>query len=141
MTTYVEVAEALVTAGYLTDKKIEAAAALMADTLQISDFEASLEAAIHDETDQERMISGARDMLEQDSETGDKKNLKVDRAILRDAINQEKVDESVARGAEKKIARACHAATVALEKAGLIDKRHRQEVAELIADKWGAGEA
>jgi len=141
MTTTVEIAEILVNAGFLSEKDIQAAVALLEKTLETGDTEARLAAAIRDEADQENMIAGARDMTEQDAAIGDKKDLKVDRAILQDALNQEQVDESIVRGAEKKITRAYHAAAAALAKAGLIDKRHRQEVAELRADEWGAGEA
>lgn len=139
MTMTVEMAEILVNAGFLSETDIQTAAALLADALKTEDAEARLAAAISDEADQEQWIAGASAMAEQDAVMGDKKDLEVDRAILQDAINQEQVDERIIRDTEKKITVAYHAAAAALARAGLIDKRQRQEVAGLIADNWDIG--
>ena len=56
MTTYVEVAQALVSAGYLTDADVEAAAAVLADALIVEDAEDAEADGILDEIDQEDVI-------------------------------------------------------------------------------------
>jgi hypothetical protein len=135
MSKNLEIAEALAEAGYLQGVDIHTAAELLADALEIEDVEA-VRAAIRDKAKQENLIKGASALAENDAQAGDKKALKVDQAIIQDAINQEEVDDAIIYQSEYKLAEACERAAESLAAAGLVDPANVDEAAALIEDAW-----
>ena len=71
MTTYAEVAGALVRAGYLTDADLEAAAAVLADALVVADAEDMIDTALDDEAYQESMVIEAKKWSDENAAAGD----------------------------------------------------------------------
>ena len=136
MTTYVEVSQALVTAGYLSDADVEAAAAVLADALVVADAEAAEAAALDDEGFQERTIVAAEDLAELDAEADDFEDAAIQEEIIEEAEDLEFEDEGIIADAEATIAVAYADAAAALVAAELIDEANADAVAGVIADAW-----
>ena len=136
MSTMIEVAQALVKAGYLTNADVEAAADVLAETLIATDAVEARATALADQADQENMKAGASEFARQDAAAGNKKDLSIDQAIIQDAINKEQVDQSIIKHAEAEISRQCNQAAKALAAAGLIDKSYLKFAAELVNEVW-----
>jgi hypothetical protein len=135
MASTLEVAEALAQANYLPQSAIQVAADMLAKSLTSQEAEESRAAALRDEAQQEGIITKASAFAEQDARMGNEKDLRVDEAIIQDAINQEQVDEAIIREAEHRISSACEAAADTLASAGLVDTSKVPVVAELIQKK------
>lgn len=136
MTTYVEVAEALVTAGYLTEADLEAAADILADALIVEVAEEVEAEAMDDYSDQEDLIAEAEVWETEDALKGDIEGAILDADILADAEIQKEIDEEVVLASEAVIAAAYLDAASALLAAELIDAVNLSPVAVLIADVW-----
>jgi hypothetical protein len=136
MTTYVEVAEALVTAGYLTEADLEAAADILADALIVEVAEEVEAEAMDDYSDQEDLIAEAEVWEAEDALEGDIEGAILDADILADAEIQKEIDEEVVLASEAVIAAAYLDAASALLAAELIDAVNLSPVAVLIADVW-----
>lgn len=136
MTTYVEVAEALVTAGYLTEADLEAAADILADALIVEVAEEVEAEAMDDYSDQEDLIAEAEVWEAEDALKGDIEGAILDADILADAEIQKEIDEEVVLASEAVIAAAYLDAASALLAAELIDAVNLSPVAVLIADVW-----
>jgi hypothetical protein len=136
MTTYVEVAEALVTAGYLTEADLEAAADILADALIVEVAEEVEAEAMDDYSDQEDLIAEAEVWEAEDALEGDVEGALLDDDILADAEIQKEIDEEVVLASEAVIAAAYLDAASALVAAELIDAANLSPVAVLIADVW-----
>lgn len=136
MTTYVEVAEALVTAGYLTEADLEAAADILADALIVEVAEEVEAEAMDDYSDQEDLIAEAEVWEAEDALEGDIEGAILDADILTDAEIQKEIDEEVVLASEAVIAAAYLDAASALLAAELIDAVNLSPVAVLIADVW-----
>ena len=128
MTTYVEVAQGLVTAGYLSDADVEAAATVLADALVVAEAEDAEAAALDDEVFQEDVIAAGEDLADLDVGAGDFEDFAIQQEIIDDAEDQEFDDEAV-------IAAYIDAAA-ALVAAELIDEANAEAVAAMIADVW-----
>ena len=136
MTTYVEVAGALVRAGYLTDADVEAAAAVLADALVVADAENAIEAALDDEAYQEGVIIEAEKWSDEDAAAGDFKGADIDNEVIAIAEDHELTDETVIADSEATIAAIYTDAAAALLAAGLIDEANLDAVAAAIDDAW-----
>jgi len=136
MTTYVEVLQALVAAGYLSDADVEAAAAVLADALVAAGAEAAKVAALEDEAFQEDVIAAALDLAELDAEADDFEDAAIQGEIIEEAEKLESDDEAIIADAEATIAAAYADAAAALVSAELIDEAEADAVAGVIADVW-----
>ena len=136
MTTYVEVATALVSAGYLTEADLEAAADILADALIVEVAEEVEAEAMDDYSDQEDLIAEAEVWEAEDALKGDIEGAILDADILADAEIQKEIDEEVVLASEAVIAAAYLDAASALLAAELIDAVNLSPVAVLIADVW-----
>ena len=136
MTTYIEVAQALVSAGYLSEADIEAAVDVLEDALIIAEAEALQEAASEDYSTQEDIVAEVENWAVEDAVAGNIDDLEDDEAIIEDALDQEEIDKNIMVEAETVIASAYLDAASALLEAELIDEANQQAVAGLISDTW-----
>ncbi len=136
MTTHIEVAQALVDAGYLSDADIEAAVNILADALAVEEAEAAAAAAIDDMLDQEDLIVEAEAAAEEDSTAGDWDAVDVDEEIIDEAEEQAMADADIIDAAADTIGAAYADAAVSLLAAELIDEANAGAVAMVIADVW-----
>jgi hypothetical protein len=136
MTTYVEISEALVTAGYLTEADIEAAVNILADALIVDAAEEVEAEAMDDYSDQEDLIAEAEVWEADDINAGDYEGAELDSDIIADAEIQKEIDQEVVLESEAVIAAAYLDAASALVAAELIDEANLSPVAAIIADLW-----
>jgi len=141
MTTYIEVAQALVSAGYLSEADIEAAADVLEDALIIADAEDVQDAASDDYSTQEDIVAKVENWVVDDANAGNNDDLEIDAAIIEGALEQEEIDKDIMVAAETEIAAAYLDAASALLAAELIDEANQQAVAAVIADIWSADDA
>jgi hypothetical protein len=136
MTTYVEVAQALVEPGYLSDADVEAAARVLEDALMVADAEDAKGLAQVDEAIQEQVISRAVAAQDDDLDVGNLKGAVIEEDIIAAAEDQVLQDEAVIADAEATIAAAYVDAAAALVAAELIDEANAAAAAAVIADVW-----
>lgn len=136
MTTYAEVAGALVRAGYLTDADVEAAAAVLADALVIADAEDMIDAALDDEAYQEGVVIEVEKWSDENAAAGDFKGADIDDEVIAIAEDQQLEDEAIVIEAEATIAATYTDAAAALLAAELIDEANLDAVAAAIDDAW-----
>ena len=136
MATVVEVAEALVTAGYLTEADLAAAADVLADALIVEAAEEVEAAAVDDYADQEDLIAEAEVWEAEDLSEGDVEGAVLDGDIIADAEIQKEIDKEVVSESEEVIAAAYLDAAAALVEAELVDEANLSPVAVVIADVW-----
>lgn len=136
MTTYIEVAEALVTAGYLTEADLQAAADVLADALVVDAAQEAEDEAIEDYFEQEDLIEEAEAWVEEDSMAGDIEGAVLDDDIVADAEDQQEIDLQTVADSEALIDAAYTDAAAALVAAELIDEANLSPVAVVIADVW-----
>ena len=129
MTTNVEVAHALVKAGYLSQADVDAAAKVLASALTTSDAKQKKAAALADETKQHEMIAQAADLITDDEPISDYQDEGVQVQTIEAAENQLTADEAV-------IAGVYHAAAAALLAAGLIDAANVDAATGVIKQAW-----
>ncbi len=132
MTTYVEVAQALVTAGYVTDADLQAAADVLADALIIEAAEEAQDDASEDYAIQEDIVAEAEVWESEDAVVGDYDSVDDDEAVIEDALEQEEIDKEVVLEAEASIDAACTDAGAALLAAALIDEANLEQVVAVI---------
>ena len=95
MTTYVEISEALVTAGYLTEADIEAAVNILADALIVDAAEDVEAEAMDDYSDQEDLIAEAEVWETDDINADDYESAELDSDIIAEAEIQKEIDQEV----------------------------------------------
>lgn len=132
MTTYVEVAQALVTAGYVSDADLQAAADVLADALIIEAAEEAQDDASEDYATQEDIVAEAEVWEREDSVVGDYDSVDDDEAVIEDALEQGEIDKEVVLEAEALIDAACTDAGAALLAAKLIDEANLEPVVAII---------
>lgn len=135
MTTSIAVVEALVSEGYLSQEKMEAAVKLLTEHLSATDQQ-ELHHAAADSQSQEQMILKAKPYAEQDAARGDQQSLEVDQAIIRDAFNQDEADLAKLQALEARISKQANRAARALVSAGLVPRQNQKLVAKLIQQIW-----
>lgn len=136
MTTYVEICEALVTAGYLTEADIEAAVNILADALIVDAAEEVEAEAMDDYSDQEDLIAEAEVWEADDINADDYESAELDSDIIADAEIQKEIDQEVVLESGAVIAAAYLDAASALVAAELIDEANLSPVAAIITDVW-----
>jgi hypothetical protein len=136
MTTYVEVAQALVTAGYLSDADVQAAVDVLTVALTIQAAEDLQDAASDDYSAQEDIVAEAENWEVEDSEFGDYDDMEDDEDVIDDAQYQEEVDKEIMVEAQAEIDAAYADAASALLAAELIDEANLDDVVTVIADVW-----
>ena len=136
MTTYIEVSQALVDAGYLSEADIEAAAEVLEDALIIEEAEDAQDAASQDYSTQEDIVAEVENWASEDAKAGDFAGLEADQETIQDALAQENVDKDIMATGEAVIAAAYLDAASALLAAELIDEANLQAVAGVISDTW-----
>jgi hypothetical protein len=134
MTTYVEVAQGLVTAGYLSDADVEAAAAVLADTLVVAEAQDAEAAALDDVAFQEEVIAAAKNLANLDVTAGDFEDFAIQQEIIDEAEDLELEDEAIIAAAEATIAAAYADAAAALVAADIIqDEAADEALATILA--------
>ena len=136
MTTYVEISEALVSAGYLTEADIEAAVNILADALIVDAAEEVEAEAMDDYSDQEDLIAEAEVWEADDINADDYESAELDSDIIADAEIQKEIDQEVVLESGAVIAAAYLDAASALVAAELIDEANLRAAAAVIADTW-----
>jgi len=136
MTTYAEVVQALVTAGYLSDADVQAAVDVLTDALTIQAAEDLQDAASDDYSAQEDIVAEAENWEVEDSEFGDYDDMEDDEDVIDDAQYQEEVDKEIMVEAQAEIEAAYADAASALLAAELIDEANLDDVVTVIADVW-----
>jgi hypothetical protein len=136
MTTPLEVAQALVTANYITEADLDAAATVVADALIVEAAEEIEAAAMDDYNDQEDIIAEAEVWVSEDALAGDLDVAEIDEEIIEEAEIQKEVDKEVVLEAEAVIDAAYTDAAAALLAAELIDEADLSPVVAVIADVW-----
>jgi len=136
MTTYVEVAQALVEAGYLSDADIAAAAVVLEDALIVEEAEDAETAAFDDMQVQDAVIAKAEDAADYDAALGDDEDEAIQEIIIDDALDAELEDKELIDDAEDVIDAAYGDAANALLSARLIDAANAEAVAVVISDTW-----
>jgi len=132
MTTYVEIAAALVSSGYLTEADLDAAADILADAMVVEAAEDVEAEAMDDYSDQEDLIAEAEVWEAEDAMEGDIEGADLDDDIIADAEIQEEIDEELVLASEDVIDAACIDAAAALLAAELIDEANLAAVEALI---------
>jgi hypothetical protein len=136
MTTFVQVARALVTAGYLSETDVNTATSVLADALLIDESIAAGAAALDDAVHQEDVITEAGAYAEEDGSAGDWDAVDREEAIIDAATAQETEDKAIIAAAIDTIGAACADAAVALATAELIDAGDVGAVTEVITGIW-----
>jgi hypothetical protein len=138
MTLNVEVAQALVTAGYVRDADVEAAAAVLKDALVVEAAQDAVAEALADEAYQEGLIADAEAMVDLDAEMGTYEDEEIDMETIEDAQARVDADQAVIANAQNWMAAAYRDAAAALLAAELIDSANVDDVAWVIAGVWVA---
>ena len=140
MTTYAEVAQALVAAGYLSEADLDAAAVVLANTLLVEEAQREEADALKDEATQQDLIAGLTIEASTDSAIGDYVGQKVAEGEIVKARAEQDEDEAIIENAEATIAYAYNDAAAALLAAELIDEGDLDDVAAAIAGLWAVKE-
>jgi hypothetical protein len=141
MTTYVEVAQALVAAGYVSDADVDAAASVLGDALVVESAQDAMAEALADEAYQEGLIADAEAMANVDVEMGTYEDEEMDMETVEDAQARVDVDEGVIANAQNWMTAAYRDAAAALLAAELIDEANLDDVADAIAGVWAVDTA
>jgi hypothetical protein len=136
MTLNVEVARALVRAGYVSDADVDVAASVLEDALVIESAQDAVAEALADEAYQEGLIADAEAMANLDAEMGTYEDEEMDMETIEDAQVRVDADEGVVANAQNWMAAAYRDAAAALLAAELIDEANADAVADAIADVW-----
>jgi len=132
MTNYVDIAAALVSAGYLTEADLDAAADILADALIVEVAEEAEADAMDDYSDQEDLIAETEVWEAEDAVAGDIEGAVLDDEITADAEIQKEIDKEVVLEAEAEIDAACIDAGAALLAAELIDEANLEAIVAMI---------
>jgi hypothetical protein len=134
MTTYEEVTQALVSAGYLSEADIDAALVVLADRLIVADAEETKAFAVADIAYQEEVIVKTGDLVDMDYEMGEIEDRFVQEAVIDSAAALADKDEAMIEEAEATIVAAYEDAAAALLAAELIDEANLEAVTGVITD-------
>ena len=140
MTTYEEVTQALVSAGYLSEADIEAAVAVLADRLIVADAEETKAFAIEDLAYQAKVIAKTEDLVDMDYKMGEIEDRFVQAEVIDSAAALADKDEAMIEQAEVMIAAAYEDVAAALLAAELIDEANLEAVTGVITDVWVTAE-
>ena len=138
MTAHNQLAQALVSAGYLSEADVKAAAAVLAEHLEVEIVEAedTLSFATKDLAYQKQVIDHAEEMAEEDLSMEDIEDRFVQAEVIESAYSLTEKDVELIKHADEEIAVAFKNASGDLVTARLIDKSNRRAVAALLAEVW-----
>lgn len=136
MATYVDIAQALAEAGYLSDADVVAAAAVLEDALIVEQAEDAESAAIADIRVQDAVIARAEDAADYDAALGDDEDESVQEMIIDQAMDAEFEDKNILKNAEAVIDAAYADAANALLAAELIDAANLDNAIVVIRNAW-----
>jgi hypothetical protein len=136
MTTYAEVTQALVAAGYLTETDLDAAAVVLANTLLVEEAQREEADALKDEAAQQELIAGLEIEASTDGAIGDYVGQRVAQDLIVKARAEQDEDEAILENAQATIDFAYNDAAAALLAAELIDEADLDDVSGAIADLW-----
>ena len=136
MTTYAEVAQALVAAGYLSEADLDAAAVVLADTLLVEEAQREEAGALKDEAAQQELIAGLTIEASTEGAIGDYVGQQVAEGEIAKARAEQDEDEAIIEDAQATIAFAYSDAAAALLAAELIDEANLDDVAAAIVGVW-----
>lgn len=136
MATFIDVAQALAFAGYLSAADIEAAADVLDDSQIIVAAENAQSFASEDYSKQEDIIAKAENWAHEDALAGDSISVEEDQDIIFGALDQKAADMAVMAGGKVVIDQAYLDAASALLEAALIDKTNLEAAAAIIAKIW-----
>jgi hypothetical protein len=140
MTTHIEVTEALVSAGFMSEADIDAALEVLADSLIVADAEETKAFAVADIVHQEEVITKTEDLVEMDYEMGEVEDRFVQAEVLNSAAALKDDDVAMIERADAAIADAYEDAAAALLAAELIDEVNLEAVTGVISDVWVVSE-
>lgn len=133
----IEVAQTLVSAGYLKPADVELASELLANITALAEAQETLDRATRDKTYQDGVLAEAIEAGDVDLEMGAYKDREDQQEDIQTALDQQEQDFTMITAAREKIAAASQDAAAALLAAGLIDKASLQPIAEVIATDDG----
>ena len=136
MTTYVDVAHALVTSGYLSQADLDAATAVLADALMVAEAQAAEAAALNDEAFQEAVMAEAEERAVEAAIVGDFEGEILADQMKADAQAAELQDDVIIAEAEATKAATYRNVAAALLAAELIDEANLEAVTKVIAEVW-----
>lgn len=136
MTTYVELAQALAEAGYLSDADLDAAADILADAIVIEEAEEIEAAALIDKAEQKQTVLDAELLADVAVAAGDAETEVTAQAIIDDAFDIVMDDKDIIDEEEAVIAAAYVDAAAALVAAELIDEANAEAAAAMLAELW-----
>ena len=132
MTVYLEVAQALVAARYLSNTDVDAAAAVLVNTMRIAGVKHQEIMAIDDLVAQEGVITEAQAEAAAAAEEGDYAGQAHQASIIEQAEKAEIQDRGIIAAADEAIGSATLDAAEALVAAGLVDAAYADGVVEVI---------
>jgi len=133
MTTYTEVAQALIEAGYLSDADLDAAVLVLAHVLITATKAKKMKAvALADEAHQHEMMAQAADLITDDEAIRDYADEEIQIRAIETAEEQLTADKAVVAAAEATIVGVYDDAAAALLRAGLIDAANVDAVVGVI---------
>lgn len=134
MTTYMEVVQALIKAGYLNDTDVDAATKVLvhASIATTTSAKKTKAAALADKAYQHEMIAQAADLITDDEVISDYEDEEDQIKTIEEAEEQLTADEATVTAAEATITGVYHDAAAALMTAGLIDAANVEAVVGVI---------
>jgi len=136
MTTYLEVTQALISAGLLSEADREAAVAILRDHLIVAEAEETKAFAEEDMDYQDKVIADARDLAETDLEMGQIEDRFIQADIINAATSLKESDMDKIDEADAYIAMAYEEAAAALLAALLIDEANVEATINIITEIW-----
>jgi hypothetical protein len=136
MITYVELAQALAGAGYISDADIDAAVEILTDALIVEEAEELEAAALIDKTEQEITVLDAERLADVAVAAGDVDTEAAAQEMIDDAFVAIVEDKAIIDEAEAVIDAAYTEAAASLLAAQLIDEANAEAVAVMLADLW-----
>lgn len=140
MTTYKELAQALVSAGYLSKKDVKKATAVLAENLDVADAEDTKTFAIKDLAYQKKVVDHAEEMAEEDLSMGDIGDRFIQAGVIESAAALAAKDAKLLKRADEELLVAFKNASGELLTARLIKKSDVEAAAVAMADAWEISE-
>ena len=135
MTTYRDIAQALVAADFLDKADVDAATAILANILAAVNitYTEQMAAAQADEVRQEEVIADAIEAADEFDEIRDFEDEALEWDVVNKASAQKRKDEEIVKRSQQALAQANRDAAAALEQAGLVEAGAIDDVTAVIA--------
>jgi len=136
MTTYAGIAQALRSAGYLSDADLDAVIAVLVDALVIKETEEIETGALVDEAGQKEAVLDAEALADAATVVGDVDTEAEAQAAMEDAFIAMTSDEELIKKVEALVTATCTDAVTALVTAELVDETNAEAAIVLIINLW-----